>query len=69
MNFLYANHTDSDLRIFHAAIKASLEKDGTLPEDLADLFTVALETVTYHRKLNAERRHALAVGHPIEGKS
>lgn len=37
-NFLYGNNTSADLRPFHAEIKASLLKDGTMPEELADLF-------------------------------
>jgi hypothetical protein len=39
-NFLYGNNTSADLRKFHEEISASLKKDGTLPEELADLFTV-----------------------------
>jgi len=39
-NYLIGNNTAADLRDFYPAIKASLEANGTLPEELADLFTV-----------------------------
>lgn len=38
---VYVNNTNADLRAWHAAIVASLAKDGALPEELADLFVVA----------------------------
>ncbi len=39
-NCLYVNNTGSDLGVYHAEIAAALRTTGTLPEDLADLFTV-----------------------------
>ncbi len=39
-NFLYVNNTSANLDMFHSAIVASLKKNGTLPEEIADLFTV-----------------------------
>lgn len=39
-NFLYCNNTPTDLSIFHKEIAESLTRDGTLPEELADLLTV-----------------------------
>jgi hypothetical protein len=37
-NFLYGNNTAADLCLFHDAIAASLLTNGTMPEELADLF-------------------------------
>lgn len=37
-NFLYGNNTNADLRDFHEAIVSSLLSNGSLPEELADLF-------------------------------
>jgi hypothetical protein len=39
-NYLYGNNTTSDLTVWHKEIRESLERDGTLPEALADLFVV-----------------------------
>lgn len=45
VNILYCNNTGADLRPYHAEIAASLRKDGTLPEELADLFVVTVSHV------------------------
>jgi hypothetical protein len=41
-NFLYGNSTGCDLRPFHTEIAASLKKNGTMPDDLADVFEANL---------------------------
>lgn len=40
MDIIYVNNTGVDLRPYEGQIIASLKKDGTLPEELADLFVV-----------------------------
>lgn len=42
---LYVNNTGCDLTPWHAEIAAALGRDGTLPEELADLFEVKVGAV------------------------
>ena len=39
-NFLYVNSTGVDIGVWHKEIAESLKATGSLPEEIADLFTV-----------------------------
>lgn len=41
-NYLFCNMTGCDIRAFDNEIVASLKATGSLPEELADLFTVSV---------------------------
>ncbi len=41
-NFLYVNNTGCDICVYHTEIAASLKATGSLPEELADIFTVSV---------------------------
>ena len=43
-NYLYVNNSGADISPFHADIAVALLANGALPEELADLFTVAVFT-------------------------
>lgn len=36
----YVNNTAADVRIFHKAVMEAIANGGTLPEEIADIFTL-----------------------------